>query len=52
VTRVGEGEPFGGERAGRVQRFGPGDMFVIPAGYEGTWETLEPVLKLYAIYQA
>ena len=40
------------DTAGRAQRFGPGDMFVIPAGFEGTWETVEPVRKLYAIYQA
>ena len=37
---------------GRAERFGPGDVFVIPAGYRGTWETVEPVRKLYAIYQA
>jgi|SRR5580765_3240697 uncharacterized cupin superfamily protein len=37
---------------GRAERFGPGDVFVIPAGYRGTWETLETVRKLYAIYQA
>jgi hypothetical protein len=40
------------DRSGRAQRFGPGDIFVIPAGYRGTWETVEPVRKLYAIYQA
>ena len=37
---------------GRSERFGPGDSFVIPAGYRGTWETVEPVRKLYVIYQA
>lgn len=37
---------------GRAERFGPGDVFVIPAGYRGTWETVERVRKLYAIYQA
>ena len=36
---------------GRAERFGPGDTFVIPAGYRGTWETVEPVRKLYVIYQ-
>lgn len=36
---------------GHEQRFGPGDMFVIPAGFRGTWETVESVRKLYAIYQ-
>lgn len=39
------------DRDGRAEQFGPGDMFVIPAGFEGTWETVEPVRKLYAIYQ-
>jgi uncharacterized protein len=29
--------------------FGPGDAFVISKGFLGTWETLEPVLKLYVV---
>jgi uncharacterized cupin superfamily protein len=37
---------------GRAETFGAGDAFVIPAGFSGTWETVEPVRKLYAIYQA
>jgi len=32
--------------------FGPGSMFVIPAGFQGVWETLEPVKKMYTIWQA
>jgi uncharacterized cupin superfamily protein len=32
--------------------FGPGSTFVIPAGFIGTWETLEPVKKIYTIWQA
>ena len=28
-----------------------GDSFVIPAGFEGVWEVLEPARKLYAVYQ-
>lgn len=28
-----------------------GDSFVIPAGYEGIWEVLEPARKLYAVYE-
>ena len=28
-----------------------GDSFVIPAGFEGVWEVLEPARKLYAIYE-
>jgi uncharacterized cupin superfamily protein len=36
--------------AGVAETFGPGDTFVIPRGFEGTWETLEPLRKIYAIY--
>jgi uncharacterized cupin superfamily protein len=32
--------------------FGPGDAWVIPAGFCGTWETLEPARKRYAIFEA
>lgn len=39
------------EQGGSVT-FAAGDAFVIPAGFTGTWETIEPVRKLYAIYQA
>ena len=28
-----------------------GDSFVIPAGFAGSWEVLEPARKLYAVYQ-
>ena len=28
-----------------------GDSFVIPAGFEGVWEVLEPAKKLYAVYE-
>jgi uncharacterized cupin superfamily protein len=37
---------------GKAQEFKAGDAFVIPAGFEGTWETLEPVRKWYAIFEA
>jgi uncharacterized protein len=30
--------------------FGPGDCFVIPFGFRGTWETIETVRKFYFIY--
>ena len=36
---------------GREWRFGPGDAWVIPAGFRGTWETLEPARKRYAIFE-
>ena len=41
-------ESAGGERAS----FGPGDAFVIPAGFSGTWEVLEDCSKIYAIFEA
>jgi uncharacterized cupin superfamily protein len=31
--------------------FGAGDSFVIPAGFTGIWEVLEPARKLYAVYE-
>jgi uncharacterized cupin superfamily protein len=30
--------------------FGPGAAFVVPAGFEGTWEVIEECTKLYAIF--
>lgn len=40
------------DRRGTTREFGPGSTFVIPAGFEGVWETLEPVKKIYTIWQA
>ncbi len=37
---------------GESQEFKAGDAFVIPAGFAGTWETIEPVRKWYAIFEA
>ncbi len=31
--------------------FAAGDAFVVPAGFAGTWETLEAARKYYAIYE-
>ncbi|MGH8187510.1 MAG: cupin domain-containing protein, partial [Steroidobacteraceae bacterium] len=31
--------------------FTAGDSFVIPAGFSGTWQVLEPTAKLYVIYE-
>ena len=36
---------------GRSWTFGPGDCFVMPVGFRGTWEVLEPVRKFYAIFE-
>lgn len=35
---------------GDPQTYTAGDAFVIPAGFKGTWETVEPVRKHYAVY--
>ena len=37
---------------GRVWHFASGDAWVIPAGFRGTWETVEPARKRYAIFEA
>ena len=36
---------------GRIHQFSAGDSFVIPAGFEGTWEVVEDCVKLYAIFE-
>ncbi|HLD67170.1 MAG TPA: cupin domain-containing protein, partial [Pseudomonas sp.] len=28
-----------------------GDRFVIPAGFSGTWEVLEPCRKVYVMFE-
>lgn len=35
---------------GESWAFAAGDSFVVPAGFVGTWEVLEPMKKLYVIY--
>ena len=39
------------DESGRQWTFAPGDSFVIPAGFSGTWHVLEPTSKLYVIYE-
>jgi uncharacterized protein len=36
---------------GQATSFGPGDCWVMPAGFRGLWEVLEPARKFYAIYE-
>jgi uncharacterized cupin superfamily protein len=38
--------------SGQRWQFGPGSAFVVPAGFEGTWEVLETCTKFYAIFEA
>ena len=37
---------------GNAKEFGAGSTFALPASFKGTWETLEPVKKIYVIWQA
>ncbi len=37
---------------GSALEFKAGDAFVVPAGFSGTWETLETTRKHYAIFDA
>ena len=41
-------ESASGERCA----FGPGDAFVVPAGFVGTWEVIEDCSKIYAIFES
>ncbi len=36
---------------GHAETFEEGDAFIIPAGFKGSWETVEAVRKLYVIYE-
>ncbi|BCM25012.1 cupin domain-containing protein [Methyloradius palustris] len=40
------------DAAGNAKEFGAGSTFVLPAGFKGTWETLEAIKKIYVIWQA
>lgn len=38
--------------AGERWEFAPGAAFVVPAGFEGTWEVVEDCTKFYALFEA
>jgi uncharacterized cupin superfamily protein len=38
--------------AGNAKEFSAGSTFVLPAGFQGIWETIEPIKKIYVIWQA
>jgi uncharacterized protein len=38
--------------AGARASFSAGDAFVVPAGFNGTWEVLEDCAKIYAIFES
>ena len=39
------------DRTGQRWEFGPGESFVVPAGFVGTWEVIEDCRKVYAIFE-
>lgn len=36
---------------GNAKTLRAGDRFVIPAGFQGTWEVLEPCRKIYVVFE-
>ncbi len=38
--------------SGERTSFGPGEAFVVPAGFTGTWEVVEDCSKIYAVFEA
>lgn len=40
------------DEAGRSWEFKAGDSFVIPSGFSGAWKVLEPLSKLYVIFES
>jgi uncharacterized protein len=39
------------DEAGTSITVGPGDNFLIAAGFKGTWETLENAKKIYVVFE-
>lgn len=46
-----DGEAVITDADGHSERVAAGDAFCIPAGFEGSWETVGSVKKFYAIYE-
>ena len=46
-----EGEAIVTDGDGHAETVVAGDAFCIPAGFEGSWETVGSVKKFYAIYE-
>ncbi|WP_323845816.1 cupin domain-containing protein [Microbulbifer magnicolonia] len=46
-----DGEAVITDADGHSERVMAGDAFCIPAGFEGSWETVGSVKKFYAIYE-
>lgn len=39
------------DASGKAETYRAGDTFLIPAGFKGVWETVEPVRKFYAVHK-
>jgi uncharacterized cupin superfamily protein len=39
------------DSAGHVETYRAGDTFLIPNGFKGVWETVQPVRKFYAVHK-
>jgi uncharacterized cupin superfamily protein len=39
------------DEQGQAKTLRAGDRFVIPAGFKGTWEVLEPCRKIYVMFE-
>jgi len=39
------------DQEGNAKTLRAGDRFVIPAGFKGTWEVLEPCRKIYVLFE-
>ena len=46
-----EGEVRLTDASGRVETYKAGDTFLIPKGFKGTWETVTPVRKFFAVHK-
>jgi len=46
-----DGEAIITDQNGVKENLTKGDAFVVPAGFSGTWETINSVQKFYAIYE-
>jgi uncharacterized cupin superfamily protein len=52
MCHILEGEVRLTDASGRMKIFGPNDSFVVAAGFDGTWENLSYVRKVFFILNA
>jgi len=46
-----QGQAILADNNGNEKKYGPNEPFVIAAGFEGTWESVGDVVKIYAIFE-